>query len=167
MWQTLVLIHFFPIVSGQFHGLTRARVWVKSDTEPRSPVSRQYLVLPTNYRLQRPKIRLLLTGLYPSTHFFDQSNKFHGILHQRPKEKLISPLCTYSKFTKICVSGSSITLSTQKRCTCMAQTVAPSGHHCCGPGTTFVFSIPSKFDVIIQVSLSLGVIFLFHNVILF
>ena len=48
-------------------------------------------------------------------------------------------------------------LSTQKRYTCMAQTVAPSGHHCCGPGTAFVFSIPSKFDVIIQVSLSLGV----------
>ena len=39
----------------------------------------------------------------------------------------------------------------------MAQTVAPSGHHCCGPGTAFVASIPSKFDVIIQVSLSLGV----------
>ena len=39
----------------------------------------------------------------------------------------------------------------------MAQTVAPSGHHCCGPGTAFVASIPSKFDVIIQVSLSLRV----------
>ena len=39
----------------------------------------------------------------------------------------------------------------------MAQTVAPSGHHCCGPGKAFVAPIPLKFDVIIQVSLSLGV----------
>ena len=38
----------------------------------------------------------------------------------------------------------------------MAQTVAPSGHHCCGPGKAFVAPIPLK-DVIIQVTLSLGV----------
>ena len=36
----------------------------------------------------------------------------------------------------------------------MAQTVAPSGHQCCGPGTPFIAQT-SKFDMIIQVSLSL------------
>ena len=75
----------------------------------------------------------------------------------KTKRKAYIAIVHLLKIHKNRFSGSLITLSTQKRCTSMAQTVAPSGHHCCGPGTAFVFSIPSKFDVIIQVSLSLGV----------
>ena len=73
----------------------------------------------------------------------------------KTKRKAYIAIVHLLKIHKNRFSGSLITLSTQKRCTSMAQTVAPSGHQCCGPVTPFIAQITSKFDMIIQVSLSL------------
>ena len=71
----------------------------------------------------------------------------------KTKRKAYIAIVHLLKIHKNRFSGSLITLSTQKRCTSMAQTVAPSGHQCCGPVTPFIAQITSKFDMIIQVSL--------------
>ena len=71
----------------------------------------------------------------------------------KTKRKAYIAIVHLLKIHKNRFSGSLITLSTQKRVTSMAQTVAPSGHQCCGPVTPFIAQITSKFDIIIQVSL--------------
>ena len=75
----------------------------------------------------------------------------------KTKRKAYIAIVHLLKIHKNRFSGSLITLSTQKRCTSMAQTVALSGHKCCEPGTLFTSSITSRFDVFIQVSLRLRV----------
>ena len=76
-----------------------------------------------------------------------------GSLMLKTKRKAYIAIVHLLKIHKNRFSGNLITLSTQKRCTSMAQTVAPSGHQCFGPVTPFIAQITSKFDMIIQVSL--------------